>query len=735
MELWPKPQDVSGRRGSLSVQWPIRVEERGAAAWLSAAANDVMEALTRSRGAVELLRDGGPGEGTPLVVTEMREVKGARPVEKAEGYVLTVGREGIVLAANDRRGALYGAATLAQMLREGEELPFCVVRDWPQCAVRGVHMYLPAWEHFGFFTRFLDFMAAYRYNTLFLEVSGGMEYRSHPEVNRAWAAFCREVAAYDPATDPNRESMGARPSKLHTRGPTAMQVSRFFPKDSTHTELAGGRWLTRAQIRRLIAECERRHIEIVPEVQSLSHSYYLCMAHPEIAERSRAEDPWPDTYCPSNPKSYELLFDLMDEVIAAFKPRMMHIGHDEAYTFRCCPRCRRKSGHDLFAGDVLRIHDFLATRGVRTLMWGDKFMVIEGKNGRKYGGIVRRYRHPRTGKVYVMPPTYKCATRMPAELMIMDWYWSFDPRSAKQFHRHGFEVIYGNFSPFGFTEREQRSRVPYVHGAEVSSWCGVTAYEFGHNRVDLDVLAAAGMLWSGRTPRSGELRDLLARRLPPEVDALGDEPRWLVSGNAVDLGSVDISAQSAPLPGDLAGKVRTGRELTLPFDKGTLKAAVKGGHLAGGIVLSKCGADSSARRCGTAAPGCGSVQINVNDRADRLILVHATTMQGVFHQPTYYSYHRDPAAILTAEVLYADGKRVRFDARYGDDIGQLFGWPNERPWHCHRATPVRCGEATLYAQEWINPRPGKAIRSLELALGPDATDAGAVIVAAIGKVT
>ena len=41
-------------------------------------------------------------------------------------------------------------------------------------------------------------------------------------------------------------------------------------------------------------------IEVVPELQSLSHAYYMCLAHPEIAERPY--DPWPDTYCPSDPR-------------------------------------------------------------------------------------------------------------------------------------------------------------------------------------------------------------------------------------------------------------------------------------------------------------------------------------------------------------------------------------------------------------------------------------------------
>ena len=115
---------------------------------------------------------------------------------------------------------------------------------------------------------------------------------------------------------------------------------------ATHTELAGGRWLTTGELRELKAECDRRHIEIIPEVQSLSHSYYLCCAHPEIAER--ADDPWPDTYCPSNPKSYELLFDIMDEVIELFRPRIM-ASPDGPWTLHSQDRatlrtCRSKTG-------------------------------------------------------------------------------------------------------------------------------------------------------------------------------------------------------------------------------------------------------------------------------------------------------------------------------------------------------------------------------------------------------
>lgn len=63
-----------------------------------------------------------------------------------------------------------------------------------------------------------------------------------------------------------------------------------------------------------------------PELPSFTHSYYLLSAHPELSEVPG--ELWPDTYCPSNPESYKLLFDVYDEYIDLLKPRLVHAGHD-----------------------------------------------------------------------------------------------------------------------------------------------------------------------------------------------------------------------------------------------------------------------------------------------------------------------------------------------------------------------------------------------------------------------
>lgn len=68
--------------------------------------------------------------------------------------------------------------------------------------------------------------------------------------------------------------------------------------------------------------------------------------------------------------------EIAEREIEVFQPRAIHIGHGEVYTFGICPRCWGRSGAELLAGDINRIHRFLAERGIRTAMWGDKLQNI-----------------------------------------------------------------------------------------------------------------------------------------------------------------------------------------------------------------------------------------------------------------------------------------------------------------------------------------------------------------------
>jgi len=105
------------------------------------------------------------------------------------------------------------------------------------------------------------------------------------------------------------------------------------------SSMSKGGVLEKSEVADLVAWARDHYIEVTAEIPSLTHSYYLLTRHRELAENARAE--WPDTYCPSNPDVYPLLFDVVDEYLDVIHPSLVHMGHDEwRMPWGECPRCR-----------------------------------------------------------------------------------------------------------------------------------------------------------------------------------------------------------------------------------------------------------------------------------------------------------------------------------------------------------------------------------------------------------
>ena len=79
----------------------------------------------------------------------------------------------------------------------------------------------------------------------------------------------------------------------------------------------------------LVRYANAQHIEVIPEIPTFTHSYYLLTRHKELGAISGAE--WPDIYDPTKPEVYKLVFDVFDEYIEVMKPKIVHIGHDEMF--------------------------------------------------------------------------------------------------------------------------------------------------------------------------------------------------------------------------------------------------------------------------------------------------------------------------------------------------------------------------------------------------------------------
>jgi hexosaminidase len=245
-----------------------------------------------------------------------------------------------------------------------------------------------------------------------------------------------------------------------------VQYSQHWKKNSIHYENGDGSYLTKNECRKLAQKCRERGIEIIPECPTLSHSDYICLAYPEIAERQ--DDPYPDTYCPNHPKTYPIVFDILDEVIEVFHPKRINIGHDEFYTVGICPRCKDLDPAKIYSDDVHKINDYLKERGISTLMWAEKLLKARmNYNGYKIGGWYDECNC--NGVKFQVPDMFRCADMLPDDVTYIHWYWEFGEHLDDEFHCRNFKMVFGNFSSHrcvNFRERIKRG----VIGGIVSNW-------------------------------------------------------------------------------------------------------------------------------------------------------------------------------------------------------------------------------------------------------------------------
>ena len=347
--------------------------------------------------------------------------------------------------------------------------------------VRGYKTYLPPKDKIEDYKRLMDLLLYLGYNTLTIELVGAAEYKSHPEINRGWEELCAYFAEENGRTN-------------------QMQRSFIYPKDSIHVESGGGKVLSVSELAEIRDYAYARGIEIIPEMPCLSHAEYLLYNHPEFAEV--AEDHFPEVCCPSNPDYYKMLFEIFDDMIEIFRPKRINVGHDELYVLGRCPRCKGKKAADLLLGDITKIHDFLASRGVKTMLWGDKvskawhggnpaFHVrLPRKNGETLtykGKVYERHNfmcrsteefleyakeNPHVEAWYV-EETASCIPHLPSDLQISNWSYGEGEMHEDLHSSLGFTTIFGNCSPARMKGIRRRCTKKGIEGFSISNWGNV----------------------------------------------------------------------------------------------------------------------------------------------------------------------------------------------------------------------------------------------------------------------
>ena len=396
----------------------------------------------------------------------VKEKIGAVLSSSDEAYAISIGKTTRIYAKSDR-GFLYALVTVKELLRE-HELYEGFLYDHPILPTRGYRVFLPSRAEFDAFYALVDFLVDYKYNHIIIEIGGAMEYKRHPEINARWAEFARETHAYSGRTH-------------------EIQFKTYpWTKNSIHTDNGGGDILTQDECRTLAAYCRSRGLRVIPECPTFSHCDYLVMAHPEIREREG--DAYPDTYCPNHPDTYKYVFDILEEVIDVFAPEIINIGHDEMYSIGVCPKCKKTPAPVLYANDVKKIRDFLAEKGVRTMMWGEKLLKAFDHSGNPIGGSGH-------GKGYAhVPALYPCRDLLPRDVILLHWYNVFNYQYDKVYHDRGFETYYGNLNAMSVERWDLRVSWG-IKGGFVSNWSSFAEEYMQRNRQYFELINTAYAFW------------------------------------------------------------------------------------------------------------------------------------------------------------------------------------------------------------------------------------------------
>lgn len=620
-----------------------------------------------------------------------------------EGYILQVNSNTIIIAGSDDPGAFYGLQSLRQLLNGSEQklkIQGVKVRDWPTYPFRAIRLYIPGPENIVFFKRFLkDFMALYKYNKVIIELNC-MRLDKHPEVNAGWIEFSK----YMQYTRSN-ETEG-----LHGE-----------IKNSAHYDAGDGFIIEKDAVKDIVNYSSQNFIEVIPEIPSLTHSYYLLTRHPELAEYPG--DRWPDTYCPSNPASYDLMFDVYDEYVEVIKPGMVHIGHDEWWgaPLGVCPLCKDKDCSELFAQDINKIHSYFSKKGIKIAMWGDYLLESVRKTG-------SQDRTSSTGLKYKTPGAVRPSVvkeSIPKDILIFNWFWSNQERDM-ELQKFGFKQIYGNFTP-NISNWDERIKKIDLAGGAPSSWTATNESNFGKDLLS-DFLGCANLLWSSHTINQLDLAGIVWELIPSVRAGLKAERVPSEDGDIVE--PIDISSFY-----NFSKDSKVFNINLSTIKSGDIRIEKK--------VFNLVNSEETSGKCAIVVSSVGTGEnpfpdkiggIPVNEDVSSLIFLHSCALPAG-NQKAYFNIPNnfDSSDLLGwYEIVFEDGFKAIVPIQYGVNIlewnpggeknlDKKKGDTRSNPKACcYEADPISCSSdtkdnpITFFAFEWVNTRFGKIIKEVNL---------------------
>ncbi len=535
----------------------------------------------------------------------------------AEGYALWVDAGGAYIVGADASGAYEGAQTLRQLLTPAG-LRFAKISDWPALKERVAMIYLDQYSK-GVNDALIPLLAALKYNTVLVMSN-------------------------------------------YVQWDTAKAGGYAHP---------GG--ASKAEARRVAALARDHGLEVIPLIETLGHVQWMYYggANKDLYQDPESQNPY--AYDTLNPATYSrVLFPIFKEAAETFGAKTIHIGHDEVRNRDRFPA--RESGRaagfeKLFVDDTVKIHDYLKSLGVNTMIWHDSAF---------------------SDSVIGSLPS-----RLPKDIQVA--YWNYAPGTdyamVQRIAGLGFPVLGASWDEAGNAEGLARAaQKAGALGMIQTRWTGYFGNPSiwdGQAQQGVAYVRAAAAFWNPDakpvTGAAAVYRDLYA----PVA----------YRGTAGATVSLKAAATRSLTDNDGKGWIGKGPDIDLR----NLKAGVQqiGAYrfdISGAVMLR------GARAAVSDLPTRATMELG--RKADALAFLHTTGWPGALARETVGRY----------EIEYADGTRLTQPLEYGRHIR---AWTDTLPtsmipapgWTGQTADGL---EVNLPVLEWKNPRPTVTITSVTL---------------------
>ncbi|MEC5142573.1 family 20 glycosylhydrolase [Chitinophaga sp. 212800010-3] len=448
-----------------------------------------------------------------------------------EGYTLIADHQHVAINGNSSSGTFYGIQTLIQLLPVEKTaalyIPGVNITDAPRFPYRGMH--LDVGRHFfsvEFVKKYIDLLAMHKFNT----------FHWHLTEDQGWRIEIKKYPRLQEISSKRKETMAGKYAD-----------NKFDGKPY-------GGYYTQDQIKDVVKYAADRFVTIIPEIEMPGHSLAVLAAYPNLGctggpyEVGTRWGVYDDVYCAGNDSVYLFLQDVLDEVMALFPSKYIHIGGDECPKVRWekCPKCQArmkqeglKDAHALQSYFIQRMEKYLNSKGRQIIGWDE---ILEG--GLAPNASVMSWRGVEGG--IAAAKQHHNVIMTPGDYCYFDHYQS---RSANEpLAIGGFLPVSQVYSYEPVPAELNKDEAQYIKGAQANLWT-----EYIGNTDYLEYMAypraaaLAEVVWSPKDKRN---YDNFAGRL-----------KWHVK--RLDLKKVNYAKHVFEVKGKIAGNGKGAVTLTL----------------------------------------------------------------------------------------------------------------------------------------------------------------------------